>query len=164
MESVRVLERCVSLQRNAERGCAGCSHAVRVCSSKKRSLSLGLSCIVPSISYMTIGLFVDTKYSNADGVVELDNSSLLFVEPHQTKENFVDFLKYVQQDSAAPIPSPPEIRNVKYAQTRTSLTTKLFSDHRQRQSSTDPGQRTTTSAPNTTPSSPTSQPTSPGPA
>lgn len=68
---------------------------------------------------MAISLFVD-ETSNADGVVELDDGSLLFVEPHQTKENFVDFLQYVQEDSASRIPSPPEIRNVKYAQTRTS--------------------------------------------
>ena len=91
---------------------------------------------------------------------------MIFVEPHQTKENFVDFLQYVQQDSAASIPSPPEIRNVKYAQTRTSSMHSAYSDH----TGLDDlplthisfEQRTITSAQNTTPSSPTSQPTSPG--
>ena len=48
-----------------------------------------------------------------------DNGSLLFVEPHQTQENFVDFMRYVQEDCALPVPAHPEVRNVKYAQTRT---------------------------------------------
>ena len=51
--------------------------------------------------------------------MEQDNGSLLFVEPHQTQENFVDFMRYVQEDCALPVPPPPEVRNVKYAQTRT---------------------------------------------
>jgi hypothetical protein len=55
---------------------------------------------------------------NADGIVEQGDGSLLFVEPHQTQENFVEFMRYVQEDCAAPLPSAPEIRNVKYAQTR----------------------------------------------
>ncbi|KAM0700748.1 hypothetical protein Q7P35_012469 [Cladosporium inversicolor] len=59
-----------------------------------------------------------TPYGNADGIVEQDNGSLLFVEPHQTQENFVDFMRYVQEDCALPVPSPPEVRNVKYAQTQ----------------------------------------------
>jgi hypothetical protein len=55
---------------------------------------------------------------NADGIVEQDDGSLLFVEPHQTQENFVAFMRYVQEDCATPVPSSPEVRNVKYAQTR----------------------------------------------
>lgn len=58
---------------------------------------------------------------NADGVVETESGSLLFVEPHQTKKKFIDFMRYVQADSAAAVPTPPEVRNVKYAQTRTLL-------------------------------------------
>lgn len=60
--------------------------------------------------------------SNADGVVEREDGTLLFVEPYQTQENFVDFMHYVQKDSSFPPPSPPQIRNVKYAQTRKAKT------------------------------------------
>ncbi|KAM0722345.1 hypothetical protein Q7P37_001786 [Cladosporium fusiforme] len=59
-----------------------------------------------------------TPYGNADGVVEREDGKLLFVEPHQTQENFVDFMHYVQKDSSLPLPSPPDIRNAKYAQTQ----------------------------------------------
>ena len=59
-----------------------------------------------------------TSHSNADGVVEQEDGSLLFVEPHQTKENFVEFMRYVQKDSESPVPAAGETRNVKYAQTR----------------------------------------------
>lgn len=55
-------------------------------------------------------------------MVERADGELLMVEPHQTKENFVDFMRYVQADSTLPSPTPPEVRNVKYAQTRTCST------------------------------------------
>lgn len=51
-------------------------------------------------------------------MVERADGELLMVEPHQTKENFVDFMRYVQADSSLPSLTPSEVRNVKYAQTR----------------------------------------------
>jgi hypothetical protein len=132
VESLRVLGRRISIRCDAKRGCAGCGHSIWVCSSKNERILFILRVLCRLdfflITWLAISLFVDIKHSNADGVVELDNGSLLFVEPHQTKENFVDFLHYVQQDSAASVPSPPEIRNVKYAQTRTSLPAEPSSD------------------------------------
>lgn len=59
-------------------------------------------------------------------MVERADGELLMVEPHQKKENFVDFMRYVQTDSSLPSPTPPEVRNVKYAQTRTCPTYLYF--------------------------------------
>lgn len=57
--------------------------------------------------------------SNADAVVEQRNGLLLFVEPFEKHEPFVEFLDYIQ---ANPRPSSSDARreNVKYAQTRES--------------------------------------------
>ena len=55
--------------------------------------------------------------SNADAVVEQEDGTLLFVEPHQKQERFVDFLSYVRSDSSERTPAGG-MRNVKYAQTR----------------------------------------------
>jgi hypothetical protein len=68
------------------------------------------------VNGMDAGLY---NARNADGIVEQDDGSLLFVEPHQTQENFITFVRYVQEDCSAPVPLPPDVRNVKYAQTRT---------------------------------------------
>ena len=55
--------------------------------------------------------------SNADAVVEQEDGTLLFVEPHQVQERFVDFLEYVRNDSSERT-SAEGLKNVKYAQTR----------------------------------------------
>ena len=61
--------------------------------------------------------FLTRVNSNADAVVEQEDGTLLFVEPHQVQERFVDFLSYVRSDSSERTPAGG-MRNVKYAQTR----------------------------------------------
>ena len=55
--------------------------------------------------------------SNADAVVEQENGILIFVEPYERSEPFVDFLDYVQQEGEHSL-SHERPRLVKYAQTR----------------------------------------------
>ena len=57
-------------------------------------------------------------HSNADSVVE-KNGSLVFVEPHETSEEFSNFLDYIQEDASHSVDGRIR-RSVKYAQTRTS--------------------------------------------
>ena len=54
--------------------------------------------------------------SNADAVVEQEDGRLLFVEPYEHSEPFVEFLEYIQQDARQPVQE--QSRAVKYAQTR----------------------------------------------
>ncbi|KAK5167737.1 uncharacterized protein LTR77_007436 [Saxophila tyrrhenica] len=61
-----------------------------------------------------------TPRGNADAVVEDENGQPLFVQPHETPEPFNEFLDYVHQDTQCP-PEQQNGRNVKYAQTRTSI-------------------------------------------
>ncbi|OQO14552.1 hypothetical protein B0A48_01431 [Cryoendolithus antarcticus] len=59
----------------------------------------------------------NTPLGNADAIVEQNEGSLLFVEPHETDEPFEDFLGYVQEDSTFPEDRLQD-RHVKYAQTQ----------------------------------------------
>jgi len=54
--------------------------------------------------------------SNADAVVEQEDGSMIFVEPHETVEPFERFLHDLQESSKT---AGLDGRNVKYAQTRT---------------------------------------------
>lgn len=54
---------------------------------------------------------------NADAVVDLEDGSLAFVEPHETYEDFEEFLEYVQSGSESR-GDDRGTKPVKYAQTR----------------------------------------------
>ncbi|KAK3711966.1 hypothetical protein LTR37_009278 [Vermiconidia calcicola] len=58
-----------------------------------------------------------TPLGNADAVVEQENGILIFVEPYERSEPFVDFLDYVQQEGEHSL-SHERPRLVKYAQTQ----------------------------------------------
>ena len=58
---------------------------------------------------------------NADSVVLDDlTNELVFVEPYETEEPFVNVLDYIQHDTKALQQNAGNLGNVKYAQTRTS--------------------------------------------
>ena len=65
-----------------------------------------------------------TFSSNADAVVEDENADHFFVEPCEAVEDFGEFLTYVQTDSASS-EDARDGRNVKYAQTRNTMSSPL---------------------------------------
>lgn len=97
-----------------------------------------------------------TINSNADAIVKDEDGDLLFVMPHETSEEFKDFLEYVQMDSRCSAEANAR-RNVRYAQTRRDDRCILCKERLKL------NQRTTTFAMSTTPSLKTSLPRSPSP-
>ena len=89
------------------------NHGSRECERRNHATWVGQSHWPDDFALSLSKLQVESNMcSNADAVVEQQNGLLLFVEPYERHEPFVEFLDYIQADSRR--------TNVKYAQTRKS--------------------------------------------